>query len=322
LLVAWEPPQARDADADGLEDEVDACREEPEDRDQYRDDDGCPDPSVAVRVRVVDAEGAALPGATATLAGEGGRGDGTGEVSAHMHPGTYRVSASAAGYRSLERDETVPVGASHDIVVQLEAILGTLRVRVVDEAGQPLEATISVGDSALEPTAGGVGESQLRPGTYPVVVRAEGFAPARLSLDVPADGTVEGVATLHPVQTKITREKIDIAGKIYFDVNAATIKPESFPLLDEVASALLDHPEITRVRIEGHTDNRGPDASNLQLSDRRAASVRQYLLDRGVAADRLESAGYGETRPVDPRNNAAAWDKNRRVEFMIAARSE
>ena len=70
----------------------------------------------------------------------------------------------------------------------------------------------------------------------------------------------------------------------------------------------------------GHTDERGDDAYNLDLSDRRAAAVVKYLVDNGVEAKRLTSQGYGETQPVDKRQNEAAWAKNRRVEFHILKR--
>jgi OOP family OmpA-OmpF porin len=79
---------------------------------------------------------------------------------------------------------------------------------------------------------------------------------------------------------------------------------------------------VRRVRIEGHTDNRGDDAYNLQLSQERAASVRAYLVKQGVAAKRLSSIGYGETQPLDPRETEEAWSQNRRVDFWVEARED
>jgi peptidoglycan-associated lipoprotein len=73
--------------------------------------------------------------------------------------------------------------------------------------------------------------------------------------------------------------------------------------------------------VQGHTDERGSDAYNLDLSDRRAASVRRYLTEHGVTADRLQSHGYGETQPIDPSHGEKAWSKNRRVEFLILKRA-
>ncbi len=116
---------------------------------------------------------------------------------------------------------------------------------------------------------------------------------------------------------KVDKGKIVIADKIFFDTNRATIKPQSFPVLQAVAGILKANPDIARVRIEGHTDDVGSDRKNLKLSDDRAASVRQWLVDAGVDASRLESVGYGESRPAVPGTSKEAREANRRVEFVI-----
>jgi outer membrane protein OmpA-like peptidoglycan-associated protein len=118
---------------------------------------------------------------------------------------------------------------------------------------------------------------------------------------------------------KLTRDKIEILDKVYFDVNKDTIQARSFSLLDQVASVLKAHPELTTVRVEGHTDSDGKDEANLDLSDRRAKAVQRYLVDKGVAAARLQAVGYGETRPVKPNTSKTNKEANRRVEFVIAA---
>ena len=79
--------------------------------------------------------------------------------------------------------------------------------------------------------------------------------------------------------------------------------------------------DLLALRIEGHTDSRGSAESNRRLSDARAASVRAYLIDKGIAAERL-GVGIGEDQPVDDRNVAEAWERNRRVEFIIEAWSD
>ena len=119
----------------------------------------------------------------------------------------------------------------------------------------------------------------------------------------------------------VTDTKIEILDKVYFEYNKATIKSQSFPILDAVAATLDGNPDILLVEIQGHTDERGGDAYNLDLSDRRAASVKQYLVDKGIDASRLKSQGYGETQPLDARHNEEAWAKNRRVEFLILKRA-
>ncbi len=103
---------------------------------------------------------------------------------------------------------------------------------------------------------------------------------------------------------------------VLFDYNKASIRSESFDTLDNIASIMNEYPN-TRFLIEGHTDSRGSDSYNLDLSDRRAASVREYFLGKGVQASRLESKGFGETRPVATNNTAAGRQENRRVELSI-----
>jgi outer membrane protein OmpA-like peptidoglycan-associated protein len=111
--------------------------------------------------------------------------------------------------------------------------------------------------------------------------------------------------------------QITILEKVYFETDSAIIKQRSFPLLDAVAATLNASPQITLVEIQGHADERGSDKYNIKLTRARAASVMRALIERGVLKDRLRSGGYGERCPVDPKHNAKAWEKNRRVEFKI-----
>jgi outer membrane protein OmpA-like peptidoglycan-associated protein len=117
---------------------------------------------------------------------------------------------------------------------------------------------------------------------------------------------------------EITKEKLVIYDKVYFDFNKADIKSQSFPLLDQVARVLGEHPEIKHIIVEGHTDNRGRPEYNRQLSQRRAEAVREFLVGRGVAPDRLSAKGFGPDKPT--QSNATSWGReaNRRVEFIIA----
>jgi outer membrane protein OmpA-like peptidoglycan-associated protein len=103
---------------------------------------------------------------------------------------------------------------------------------------------------------------------------------------------------------------------IQFETGKAIIKPESFPILDEVVAVMRARPGL-RMGVYGHTDNVGGAAMNLKLSKDRAASVMKYLNDKGVAASRLESEGYGLTKPIDTNNTADGRARNRRVEFKI-----
>jgi OmpA-OmpF porin, OOP family len=114
----------------------------------------------------------------------------------------------------------------------------------------------------------------------------------------------------------VTSEKIELKQTIYFDLDKSTIKPVSFPLLDEVASALKANKGI-KVRVEGHTDSRGSDDWNMKLSQARAESVRAYLVGKGVAAERMEAKGFGETVAIADNRTETGRSQNRRVEFII-----
>ena len=116
---------------------------------------------------------------------------------------------------------------------------------------------------------------------------------------------------------KVEKGKIIIKDKIYFDTGKATIKAESFPVLRAVEGILKANPEITKVAIEGHTDDRGGANQNRKLSQARAESVRTWLIDNGVAADRLTATGFGEDRPAAEGKTNEARELNRRVEFII-----
>jgi outer membrane protein OmpA-like peptidoglycan-associated protein len=107
---------------------------------------------------------------------------------------------------------------------------------------------------------------------------------------------------------------------IEFELDKATIRPSSFHVLDAVAKALTDNPDILLVEVQGHTDKQGSDEYNLDLSQRRADAVVAYLVAHGVAATRLDAHGYGETQPVDPAHTQAAYRKIRRVVFQIRNR--
>jgi outer membrane protein OmpA-like peptidoglycan-associated protein len=103
---------------------------------------------------------------------------------------------------------------------------------------------------------------------------------------------------------------------ILFAVNSARIRPESTPTLQNIGTMLRDHSEL-RLRIEGHTDASGADDFNQTLSDDRAAAARAYLIEKfGIAAGRLEAAGFGETTPVDSNDTPEGRQNNRRVELV------
>jgi len=120
-----------------------------------------------------------------------------------------------------------------------------------------------------------------------------------------------------PPDPRIQGNKIVIWGKIFFDTDKDTIKPISYPVLDDVVDVMNKNPQLTMVEVQGHTDARASDAYNLDLSTRRAAAAMRYLIEKGIDASRLTSNGYGESRPIADNNTKEGMSENRRVEFII-----
>jgi len=111
--------------------------------------------------------------------------------------------------------------------------------------------------------------------------------------------------------------EIEILKQIQFDTGKATIKPTSHSILDEIVKLLKANPDIKRLSIEGHTDDRGGIDLNNRLSQERADSVKKYLGAHGIEENRLEAHGFGPSRPIDTNDTDAGRQKNRRVEFHI-----
>ena len=110
-------------------------------------------------------------------------------------------------------------------------------------------------------------------------------------------------------------EKIVLRG-INFDFDKSNIKPEFMPVLDEAVEILKENPDI-KVIIEGHTDWTGPEKYNMGLSERRAASVCNYLVEKGISQNSLETVGYGEADPIADNHTREGRNMNRRVVFKI-----
>jgi len=115
---------------------------------------------------------------------------------------------------------------------------------------------------------------------------------------------------------KILEQNKWVTHGILFDVNSATIKPESYGTLKEMATVMNEYADL-KVKIVGHTDADGNDASNLELSKKRAASVKETLAKEfGIDASRMETDGKGESEPIDKNDTPAGKANNRRVEFI------
>lgn len=118
----------------------------------------------------------------------------------------------------------------------------------------------------------------------------------------------------------IEGDKVSIPGELEFEIDKATINDTKAPnkdILSTLKEFLDQNAQVTKLRIEGHTDNTGKKEHNQQLSDQRAAAVAKWLTDHGIAASRLHTIGFGDARPQGPNDNDANRAKNRRTEFHI-----
>jgi OOP family OmpA-OmpF porin len=120
----------------------------------------------------------------------------------------------------------------------------------------------------------------------------------------------------------VTKTKLQILDKIYFETDKVDIKPVSFPLLDAIAATIKGNPQIQLIEIQGHADERGSDDHNMELTEGRVNSVQEALVERGVNPGTLRHKGYGETKPICTQHNEDCWSQNRRVEFIILKRAE
>jgi len=133
-------------------------------------------------------------------------------------------------------------------------------------------------------------------------------------------GTAKGVKVDKdgcPVIAETTLNQVrEIASHIYFETNSDKLKEESKKDLNLLVAILNNNKQI-KIDVQGHTDNTGDAAYNMELSQKRAAAVRQYLIEQGVSPDRVSAKGYGETKPVASNDTAEGKAKNRRVELVL-----
>jgi OOP family OmpA-OmpF porin len=155
--------------------------------------------------------------------------------------------------------------------------------------------------------------------TSPIVIT--GNPPAPPPPPKPVEPPPKPAEPPAPKRVEVKQDRIEILEKIQFETNKAVIKPESSSLLDEITNVVQQNQQIQRLSIEGHTDSTGADKHNQMLSEQRAAAVKDYLMQHGVAAERLSSKGWGKTKPIGDNSTATGREENRRVEFVIVEQS-
>jgi OmpA-OmpF porin, OOP family len=268
-----------DSDGDGLTDDVDKCPQDPEDKDGYQDEDGCPDPDN-------DGDGICDPWVAEQQVGA---------KYVSMCQGRDMCPMEPEDKDGFQDDDGCP-DPDND---------GDGIADVVDQCPMQPEDKDGWQDDDGCPDPDNDGDR---------IPDAIDKCPDQAE-DYDGDADDDGCPDLYKLIV-IQKDRIEIKQKILFKHNRWDISSQSFPLMDEVVQALKDNPSI-HVRVEGHTDSRGKDSYNLKLSQRRTDSVVRYLVDRGIDASRLQAVGYGETRPIADNKTRAGRETNRRVEFII-----
>lgn len=319
-----------DTDRDGIPNDRDLCVEQAEDINGVSDDDGCPEAGlIPTRLEVVDRNGRLIADASLELTEGPTTGSwrlAQGSWHRSVPAGRYEASVTALGHTPQTVVFEIPEGSTWSRRIELDADTspGRVRVLVTDPAGRSIHAQIELtgpGAPTTHKADSGAWAGVIEPGTYTLRVTADGHLPVDRVIEVSAERTVEVSLALPTGQVRIDGDQIVFTDRIYFDAGSDTIQRRSFPLLEEIAGTMVRHPELTSVAVRGHTDDRGSDAYNLDLSLRRAQAVVQFLEASGVEAGRLQAFGLGEHHPLLAGTTEDARSANRRVEFRIVSRS-
>ncbi|MEM9861063.1 MAG: OmpA family protein [Myxococcota bacterium] len=193
-------------------------------------------------------------------------------------------------------------------------------------AGATVQLSGAATRSVTTGSDGSFSATDLPPGQYQVRVEADDFLIRTDTVTVAARETASPTLTLIPrpsrALVRVRSRDIQIRRSINFATNSSEILPSSEPLMTEIADVLLRNPDIRRIEIQGHTDNRGRSNANMTLSQNRADAVRTWLINHGVDASRMESRGYGDTNPLVPNITPSNRARNRRVQFIIRERAD
>lgn len=324
-------PPVKDADGDGLLDDVDACINEPETVNGYLDTDGCPDGLANLDVRVLY-EGQPVEGAEIALGLA--ESDSVERMTSTVEPRrktdlmpgeVWEASATSGTCLAGVGEATLAEGENRIDVRLAPQRGGKVVYELIGPKGEVIKDAVSTWKASspgcVESTGYQLGpdgryEHPIGSGTHTVFIDAPGFRIHREDVTINAGDVYVIRAEMKPTKVSVDQKEIKILESVFFETNSDKILPQSFELLNEVADTIVSN-NVGRVQVEGHTDDRGSDASNLDLSQRRAESVRAYLIGRGVAADMLIPKGFGETQPIATNATAAGRAQNRRVVFTL-----
>lgn len=283
-----------------------------------------PSPGVASLLVVLEApDGRLVNGARAWASGTPAPAEDGVFLLSPLPPGRLALRLEAPGYTPTV-DELVLVEGAQERHLRMAWLPRPVSVTVEDGAGAAVDAEVRLigPDEVRLGATGPDGEAHATayPGDWQVVASAAAYGARSVPAPVPpGEGPVAFRVTLDAPLVAVHDGELQLDGSFQFAFDSATIEPSSRALLEQLAAALQLHPEILRVEIQGHTDDKGDPVYNLDLSQRRADAVRGALVAAGVAPRRLVARGYGATVPVAPNTTEAGRRANRRVRFLTLA---
>ncbi len=244
-----------------------------------------------------------------------------GKINISLSPGVYHLRISKEGYITREASVTVKPDAEVNISTVLRkkvepkgVFTGTVssyRERIpllanIEFLGTKLKSIVSDPEK-------GVFNVELPPGTYNVNVSSDGYLPKTFPIEIK-----DGETTINNIQLveKLEEKKRLILTGVNFATNKAIISPEGYAILDKIVEILNANKDV-KVEIGGHSDAVGAASYNQKLSESRALSVMQYLIQQGIEPLRLTSKGYGESMPIAPNTTREGRSQNRRIEFKV-----
>jgi len=291
------PGNRADSDGDGIMDKKDQCPNEAEDKDHFQDSDGCPDP---------DNDEDGLLDGDDSCPDEAEDHDGFQDEDGCLDPDDDGDGIMDADDQCKMDPEDKDGVADQDGCPETDAD-GDGLLDTVDKCPEKAEDRDQIMDEDGCPEVD-ADEDGLMDDVDKCPLEAEVINGVDDDDGCPDEGEAQVV---------VTEREIKILEKVYFDFAESTIQERSHHLLRQVFAVLRAHPEITKLRIEGHTDSVGSEDLNRDLSHRRALAVRNYLVEQGTDAKRFIAVGYGPSRPIADNATKAGRAKNRRVQFTI-----
>lgn len=191
--------------------------------------------------------------------------------------------------------------------------VATASVKITDKLNRELELSADA--------SGTFRFENVPPGPAKITVTANGYFTSVTELEVKPQEDLKATISLNkrPKAPNVTvaANEVKLKKQIHFAHDAATIEPDSASLVEEIADVLKTRAEISKLEIQGHTDNTGSPVYNQRLSQQRADAVRDALVKLGVDSSRLDAKGYGQDKPLVPNVSPANRARNRRVQLMI-----